>query len=45
MLQLDEIIAELQRRVRDTKSLRNRVLLQQALEALSDYKKASETQM
>ena len=42
MLQMDEIIAELQRRLRETKSLRARVQLEQALESLSDYKKAAE---
>ncbi len=41
-LHLEDMIAELRLRIQEGKGLRNRVLLQQALKALQDYKKANE---
>ena len=41
-LQLDELILELKLRLADEKSIRNKVLLKQALKALQDYKAVNE---
>ena len=40
--QLDEMILELQSRLKESKGIRNKILLEQALEALQELKKASE---
>jgi hypothetical protein len=41
-LLLEDIIAELQRLLHDTKSPRDRVLLESALSSLREYKKVNE---
>ncbi len=41
-LQLDEIIAELNALRKNTKSIRNRILLEKAISSLKEYKKLNE---
>jgi len=38
-IELDSIVADLKRRLESEKSLKNRILLEKALDALSDYQK------